>query len=248
VVAISDVTPAYTNGQSGTGEFSHRTRRVERLWRTFIYDRAADVVIVRDVVTAARAGFEKRWLLHTTNKPLVTGHRFTVDLPADPARQHTGGRLDAYVLLPEGARLNAIGGPGFEFWVDGKNYDENGTLGAVIARRGQPAEPGNWRMEVMPPVPRIDDEFLVALVPRAHLSGAVPRIRKIERGREHGVEIVGTAGTRRWWFESDTGSVRLETASGNQTVHANLPDSAAGNSVLDRLKRWWRARLNRAEI
>lgn len=131
---------------------------------------------MRDVVTAARAGVEKRWLLHTTNKPLVTGHRFTVDLPADPARQQTGGRLDAYVLLPEGARLNAIGGPGFEFWVDGKN-DENGTLGAVIARRGQPVEPGNWRMEVMPPVRRIADEFLVALVPRAHLSGAVPRIR-----------------------------------------------------------------------
>jgi VanZ family protein len=39
VVAVSDITPAYTNEYSGQGTFSHRTRRVERLWRTFGYDR-----------------------------------------------------------------------------------------------------------------------------------------------------------------------------------------------------------------
>jgi hypothetical protein len=244
VVVISDVTPAYTNSQSGPGEFSHRTRRVERLWRTLIYDRAADAVIVRDVVTATRANLEKRWLLHTTNKPFVTGNGFTVDLPANPARKQSGGHLDAHVLLPQGARLNAIGGPGFEFWVDGKNYDENGALAGAIARRGQPVEHGNWRMEVMPPTHRIDDEFLVVLVPRSGLSAAAPSIRKIERGREHGVEIVGTAGTRLWWFDPETGSVNLETASGNQTIHANLPNDVADSSLLDRFKNWWRARLN----
>ena len=34
-VAAADVTPAYTNRESGQGTFSARTRRVERFWPTF---------------------------------------------------------------------------------------------------------------------------------------------------------------------------------------------------------------------
>ncbi len=43
VAAVADLTAAYTNEQSGQGTFSHRTRRVERFWRTFGYDRVDDV-------------------------------------------------------------------------------------------------------------------------------------------------------------------------------------------------------------
>src|SRR6185436_12979444 len=35
VVGVADLTSAYTNRFSGKGTFSHRTRRVERFWRTF---------------------------------------------------------------------------------------------------------------------------------------------------------------------------------------------------------------------
>lgn len=239
VVAVADVTPAYTNSQSGAGEFSHRTRRVERLWRTFIYDRAADVVIVRDRVTATRPEFQKRWLLHTTGQPVVDGNRFSASLPPSPERRQAGGQLSALVLLPEGARLNAIGGPGFEFWVDGRNYDENGTLAAVIARRSQPAEPGNWRMEVTPPTPQRDDEFLVVLIPRSALSASVPQIRKIAQGPAHGVEIASATGVRRWWFTRDGDDVTLETASGRQVVYSRA--EAADRPLVRRLAQWWRA-------
>jgi VanZ family protein len=244
VVAVADVTPAYTNSQSGSGEFSHRTRRVERLWRTFIYDRAADVIIVRDLVTASHAEFQKRWLLHTTGRPIIDGSQFSVSLPPNPARKQSGGALTAHVLLPANARLNAVGGPGFEFWVDGKNYDENGTLAAVIAQRSQPSEPGQWRMEVSPPTPQRNDEFLVVLIPQTTLSAVAPQIRKIEHGNAHGVEVISPAGTRRWWFTEDRNDVVLETAAGRIPIHTQQEDTAASSTPWHRFKQWWRARVD----
>lgn len=239
LVVTTDVTPAYTNSLSGPGEFSHRTHRVERLWRTFIYDRTADVIIVRDLVTSTRAEFQKRWLLHTTGRPTVDGSRFSVSLAPNPARNQAGGELTAHVLLPESARLTPIGGSGFEFWVDGKNYDESGTLAAVTAKRKQPAEPGSWRMEVAPSTQRRDDEFLVALVPRTALSSAAPLIRKIQNGNAHGVEIIGTQGVRRWWFTPDRNDVTLETAEGRKRIYVQPQDAAAGSALMRRFTQWW---------
>lgn len=242
VVAVADVTPAYTNSQSGAGEFSHRTRRVERLWRTFIYDRVADVVIVRDLVSATRPEFQKRWLLHSTGQPSIDSNRFSVSLPPNPGRNQAGGELTALVLLPERPRINAIGGPGYEFWVDGKNYDEDGALAALIARRNQPADPGNWRTEVMPSTPQRDDEFLVVLIPRTAHAAAVPQIRKVVNGTTHGVEINSTAGIRRWWFTENRNDVTLETVARSQMIYTQPEAPATRDSILSRLTQWWRAR------
>ncbi|MFN3715475.1 MAG: VanZ family protein [Thiobacillus sp.] len=204
VVAVADVTPAYTNKQSGSGEFSHRTRRVERLWRSFVYDRAADIVIIFDVVDATQPEFEKRWLLHSTGKPHIAGTRFSVD-----TGKPDGGHLHGQVLLPRAPRLTAIGGPGFEFWVDGKNYDEAGTLANLLARRNQPVEPGNWRIELMPGTHQKRDTFLVALAPRLRKGDAVPRLELLQQGGRVGVEIGLPEGPRRWWFNPDNGEVVL---------------------------------------
>ena len=206
VVAVADVTPAYTNRESGAGEFSHRTRRVERLWRTFVYDRTADSVIVFDVVDATQPEFQKRWLLHTTGKPEISGTHFTVD-----SGKRAGGYLHGQVLLPRHPHLTTIGGPGFEFWVDGKNYDEAGTLAGLIARRNQPVEPGNWRIELRPDSARKHDQFLVVLSPRQHPGDVMPRVRLLQRGTQAGVEISLPNGPRRWWFNPENGAVHLDS-------------------------------------
>lgn len=217
VVAVADVTPAYTNRHSGQGAFSHRTRRVERLWRSFVYDRMADVVVIFDQVDATRPQFQKRWLLHSTGEPQIDGTRFRVD-----TGRADGGVLFGEVLLPETPRVHPIGGPGFEFWVDGKNYDENGTLLPAIARRGQPVEPGAWRIEVSPPSPREHDRFLVVLAPRTNDHAARPHIQKLQRDHAVGVRLSDSAGVREWWFDTADGSVSLHTASGITRINAGL--------------------------
>lgn len=211
VAAVADLTAAYTNGQSGQGTFSHRTRRVDRLWRTFGYDRIDDVVVVFDQVSSTRAAHRKRWLLHTIEAPRVVGNRFTVGISPLPRPGHGGGRLEGQVLLPKDALINAIGGPGFEFFVDDQNYDEKGKLQETIKKLGPGrAEPGAWRLEVSPGRDAKSDLFLIVMLP-ATLTGQVThRVRLLEEGGKVGCEVVGPKRTTRWWFGARNNELEVE--------------------------------------
>jgi hypothetical protein len=201
-IGVADVTPAYTNADSGEGTFSHRTRRVERFWRTFGYDRVDDVVVVFDNVAATKASFRKRWLLHSIDEPRITPEGFRVSITPENRPGRAGGNLEARVLLPRDASTNLVGGPGFEFFVDDRNYDENGTLWEKIKKRraGGP-EPGEWRVEVSPSADARDDTFLVVLLPTGLGVQPEHRVRLLEDGLRVGCEIVGPKRTTRWWFD-----------------------------------------------
>ena len=239
-VVAADITPAYTNSRSGDGSFSARTRRVERFWRIFGYDRVDDVVVVFDQVGATRAGFRKRWLLHTIAKPTVFPDGFTVNMPATVGPGHGGGRLEARVLLPKYAVINPVGGSGLEFFVDDRNYDENGTLGETIrkmARNG--AEPGAWRVEISPRRDAKDDLFLVVLLPSSERALPVHRVTLLERGNSVGCEIAGPNRTTRWWFEPGRNAAAIEIVSGQDAHHYLVtgPESAVPRmSLLDRIR------------
>jgi VanZ family protein len=220
-VAVADVTPAYTNSESGEGTFSHRTRRVERLWRTFAYDRVDGVVVVFDQVTSTRASFRKRWLLHSIDEPRVTPGGFNVEVPAQNGPGRSGGRLEAKVLLPKEAAINAIGGSGLDFFVENRNYDENGAVQAILRKRGANGpEPGAWRVEVSPTRGAKDDNFLVVLLPTPPGTTPPHRVRLLEAGDRVGCEIVGPKRTTRWWFTPGQNGVevRISTGDGEQ-VH-----------------------------
>jgi hypothetical protein len=79
-------------------------------------DRVDDVVVVFDQVTATRASFRKRWLLHTIDEPLIAGSEFVATVPSQDRTGRAGGRLEARVLLPRDAVIHTIGGRGFEFF------------------------------------------------------------------------------------------------------------------------------------
>jgi hypothetical protein len=219
-VVAADVTPAYTNTHSGVGTFSARTRRVERLWRIFGYDRVDDVVVIFDQVGSTRAGFRKRWLLHTMTKPTVFPDGFTVDVPATGGPGHGGGRLEARVLLPKFAVINPVGGRGLEFFVDQKNYDENGTLSEIARKLGANGpEPGAWRIEVSPPRDEKDDLFLVVLLPSSEKALPAHRVTLLERGNSVGCEIAGPNRTTRWWFEPGHNAAAIDITAGADVHH-----------------------------
>lgn len=222
VVAAADLTPAYTNSQSGRGSFPDRTKRVERMWRVFGYDRANDTIVVFDDVVATEASFRKRWLLHAIEPPLVGADRFSLFIPATTQPGHAGGQLTGQVLLPRKPLLNTIGGPGFEFFVDGKNYDDGGKVQQAMKNTepGRP-EPGAWRLELMPPSEAKEDQFLVVMQPS--LAGQKPRatVRRLEEAGRVGAEIVGPQRTTRWWYRPGTQGVEVEVVqSGAQRKHA----------------------------
>lgn len=245
-VALADVTPAYTNALSGQGTFSHRTRRVERLWRTFGYDRVDDVVVVFDQVRATQAAFRKRWLLHTVHRPTVDGQTFRVGIEHEPRPGRAGGTLSARVLLPREALVNAVGGPGLEFLVDDRNYDEEGKLAQTIRKLGpNQGEPGAWRVEVSPPEDRADDLFLVVLLPTLGDAAASHHVRLLESAGRVGCEIVGPHRTTRWWFEPGQLRAQIEVVADGAPARLHRLEAPAPAAApapeggwLERLRAW----------
>jgi hypothetical protein len=222
VVAVADLTPAYTNALSGHGRFADRTRRVERLWRVFGYDRDNDAIVVFDDVVATDPAFRKRWLLHSSDAPRLERDGFSLFIPAAPHPGRSGGQLQGRVLLPRTPLLNAIGGPGFEFFVDGKNHDEGGKVQQANARPapGRP-EPGSWRLELMPAQEAREDQFLVVMLPTLAGQPVQAGVRRLEADGRVGAEISGARRTTRWWYRPGTPGVEVEVvASGQSRTHA----------------------------
>jgi hypothetical protein len=73
-----DLTKAYTNAKSGTGDTSARSKRVRKMLRSLVY-LPPDHLVVFDQAESFKADFKKRWLLHTINEPEVEGALTTVE-------------------------------------------------------------------------------------------------------------------------------------------------------------------------
>jgi heparin/heparan-sulfate lyase len=124
--------------------------------RQFIF-LPSDHFVVFDRVVSKNADFPKAWLLHTANEPVIAGR----ELRADQDR----GRIFCRTLLPADAVLDKIGGPGKEFWADGRNWPIPGDSSYLPSLRIKDSADvaenmGRWRVEVKPGAARTDDVFL----------------------------------------------------------------------------------------
>lgn len=175
----ADLTPAYTNARSGTGDFWARSKRTDRYLRTFVYIRELDAVVVHDRVSLTNSNLQTKWLLHSTNKPAVTGSS-ELEIGTDVSK------LSIDVLLPEASEISLVGGPGFEFFVDGKNYDEDGKAQTVLGRKAkQDIVPGEWRTEIMHATGQREHEYLIVLRPQLAIAQTSPLPLNVERTADH---------------------------------------------------------------
>ncbi len=120
-----------------------------------------DIVVVWDQLDALDAGYEKAWLLHTVNEPRKNPDG-TVTITEDR------GQLVLTPLLPENVELRKIGGPGHEFEVNGRNMALEHHPDPA-----KPAQPGAWRLEVVPGSQQKEDIFVNAM--ELGDSGGKPR-------------------------------------------------------------------------
>ena len=136
---------------------SYHQDKAELVLRQFVFI-PPDHFVILDKVSSTEPGYQKRWLLHTAAEPIVDQVEFHTD--------HRGGRLFCKTLFPGNAQLKKIGGPGKQFWSDGRNWalpeikpgewnyrsmrwlDNNHDLF------------GQWRIEVTPGSLSKDDIFL----------------------------------------------------------------------------------------
>jgi heparin/heparan-sulfate lyase len=149
-----ETNPHYTYiASDGTACYSEE--KCELALRQFVFIPPAHFVIL-DRVTSTDPNYRKTWLLHTQNEPQVTANTFHCD--------EGDGRLFCQALLPERAALTPIGGPGKEFWANGRNWELNEEFKVgqqeFQEKTGKAMLLGNWRMEVSPAEPSREDIFL----------------------------------------------------------------------------------------
>ena len=115
--------------------------------RQFVFVHPGTFVICDRVVTT-RPEFRKVWLMHSVNEPQMEpgGRTFRVE--------HGEGALIGCTLLPVNANVTTVGGPGKEYWSDGKNRAQVGAHKELA---------GAWRVEVSPKARRATDVFLHVL-------------------------------------------------------------------------------------
>lgn len=108
-------------------------------------------LLVLDDVELAKPGLVPRFLLHSTSEPETNERRVVI--------RQGGGRLTATFLQPDAFKLEMIGGPDMEFWVNGQNYP-------VTKLPTGPHTPGAWRVEAVPArATGTTFRFLTLLVP-----------------------------------------------------------------------------------
>ena len=225
VITVADITPAYTNKYSGKEYFSHRTRRVEKYWRTIVYDRANDVVIVYDNLVSTDPMFRKRSLIHTINEPRRSKDGFITQIPANDRPARKAGYMEASILFPEDANITIIGGNELDFLVDNINFDESGAVWEKVSKRkSNPPEPGRWRVEVSPSIAQEQDRFLMVLKPTIENQRSDLHIQRLLTEKEIGSEIRGSYRTLKVLFPNNREGILVEIKDkmGSKTLDLTL--------------------------
>ena len=121
---------------------TYHADKCKRMLRQFLF-LPPDYFVVFDKFVSQKGEYPKTWLLHTSNEPVIKDKEFYAD--------QGGGRIFCRTVYPLNAKLEKIGGPGKEFWADGKNWPLNEDwwqrFGHGLDRK-IPEMMGRWRVEV----------------------------------------------------------------------------------------------------
>jgi len=128
---------------AGDATRAYASNKLERFTRQIVYLRP-DTFVIYDQVTARKPGFRKTWLLQAMRPPMFHEDRWLMT--------NGPGRLIIQTLLPEAARTRLVTGEEL-YTVDGRAYPPGRDTGPAPA----------CCMEVSPPAPRREDQFLHVL-------------------------------------------------------------------------------------
>ena len=157
----------------------------------FVYP---DYFIVYDRVSSSDPSYEKDWLLHFKNEPVIKGDLLCAD--------SDGGRLFCETLLPQNARIDLIGGPGKEFWVRDRNFDINPKVMAAYREKalknGRGPYYGSWRIELKPSEEASDVQFLNVLTATSSDNPRPVKAKLLRDAKRDGVVL--TLGKKKYTF------------------------------------------------
>jgi heparin/heparan-sulfate lyase len=153
----SKQTPDYTYMK---GDISQAySSKVKEVKRSFIFlnlknEEIPAALIVYDKVISSSPSYKKYWLLHSIEEPSIKGNEVMITQTTNTGT----GKLVNVSLLPEidNLELKAVGGPGKEFWVFGKNYENESRDNSGESTYERAA----WRIELSPKKHAQENYFL----------------------------------------------------------------------------------------
>jgi predicted GNAT family acetyltransferase len=131
-------------------------------------------IVIFDRVNSTDPSFRKSFVMHFQDQPTIVGSLISSDVPGHIEvfngtafngnysnttfikSNYIGLAVQTVLPGPNGWNLTRIGGSGYEFWVDGRNYPNTSAL-------GPDEHAGKWRIEISPTVPSTFDNFLNVL-------------------------------------------------------------------------------------
>lgn len=168
----ADLTCAYN---SEYFSWPDQKAKIRSAVRALVYLPEPETVLVYDRIVATSADYQKKWLLHTINKPEAAGlkvlkGKMDNGILATEAKDvdvvNMGGAMRVQALLPTASRWLLLGGPDYRFYVetDGDQkdgFDGQNPMGGY--NRADYFDNGNWRLELEPTTPAASDDFLVSM-------------------------------------------------------------------------------------
>jgi len=222
---FADVTPAY-----------NATKAV-RVARAFLWLKPSTFVIC-DWATSTKPQFAKRWLLHSANKPSVAGAEKVVTGTSDAGilestdshfvtLQRGASKLSLQTPLPEHAVIRRIGGEGFGFWVDGKNWEPPATTREFMEGKRKDFEAAEatkrfWRIEIEPTEQSAEAVFLNVLDATAKDGKTPPVAALLRREKAAGVTLKRGDASHEALFYPD-GRVRVDGKTVGQSLEPLKP-------------------------
>ena len=159
---------------------SYNSAKASLVMREFVWC-VPDLFIVFDRVNSTDAAYPKTWLYHTAAEPVIDGLEFS--------ETSQGGKSICRTLFPSDAVLEKIGGPGKQFWSDGRNWPLPAEKGTAVPDDDWPMV-GQWRMEVRPGEARTEDVFMHMIQVGDESLAALPQTETFETDAEIGVTFI----------------------------------------------------------
>lgn len=207
-----------------TKAYSAKVKEVKRsfVFLNLLSEKVPAALVVFDKVVSSDSSFNKYWLLHSIEEPVVGDGRFVVKR----TKNGDSGMLQNDVLLPLAGdvKIEKVGGPGKEFWVFGTNYPN-----AALPNRPDVAnERGEWRVEVSPLKPQAENYFLNVMQVSDNGCTGLNEVRRIDGDRIVGVQLADRVVT----FSRDSGTLSGKfdlTIAGDSQYKIVLTDLKPGN-------------------
>jgi hypothetical protein len=137
-------------------------------------------------------------------------HRDGVELVMEPGprdKRVAPAGMRVYMPLPLDRNLSVVGGPGAEFEVDGRNYDDNGGVQRMLVQK-KLDEAGHWRVELAAAAQDYRHEFLVILVPWVDTRPEDLAVECAAAGTHHLCQIVRDGKRVSYRVNRDTGVIQ----------------------------------------